>query len=129
MPGKSNVQLSRRERQIMDIIYARGQASAGQVHEALEDRPSYSAVRALLRILEEKGHLRHKTAGNKHIYLPVRSRRQAAQSALQRLLQTFFGGSAEQAVAALLESADTRPSDQELDRLAELIEKARKETH
>lgn len=127
MPGPSDVHLSRRERQIMDIVFARGQASAADVHQSLSDRPSYSTVRALLRILEGKGHLKHKIAGNKYIYLPTQSQEQAARSALRRLLKTFFNGSTEQAMVALLESADTRPSERELDRLADLIEKAKKE--
>jgi predicted transcriptional regulator len=126
MPGKSEAQLSRRERQIMDIIYARGQASAAEVHQAMADRPSYSAVRALLRILEDKGHLRHTTADGKYIYVPRRSRQQAAQAALRRLVKTFFDGSAEMAVAALLQSSDTRPDPDELERLATMIEQARK---
>ena len=127
MANPSDSQLSRRERQIMDIIFARGQVSAAEVHEALPDRPSYSTVRALLRILEDKGHVRHKPVGGKYIYLPTQSPKQAARSALRRLLKTFFNGSTEQAMAALLESADTRPNEQELDRLAQLIEKAKKE--
>lgn len=120
-------QLSRRERQIMDIVYARGEASAAEVHQGLPDAPSYSAVRTLLRILEEKGHLRHRTAGIKYVYLPTRPRSQAAKSALRRLLDTFFEGSTSQAVAALLESPDTRPEPAELERLAAMIEKARRE--
>jgi len=127
MPGKPQEHLSRRERQIMDIIYALGRASVAQVHGAMHDRPSYSAVRALMRILEEKGHLRHVSEGSRYVYLPVRSRDQASRSALHGLLRTFFGGSAERAMAALLEDSATRPNESELHRLAQLIDKARKE--
>lgn len=127
MAGKPETHLSRRERQIMDVVYARGRASVAEVHEALPDRPSYSAVRALMRILEEKGHLKHVAAGARYIYLPTRSRREASRSAMRRLLQTFFGGSTEQALAALLDAAPNGPSDEELDRLARLIDQARKE--
>ena len=126
MPPRPEAHLSRRERQIMDVIYARSQASVAEVHRSLSDAPSYSAVRALMGILVAKGHLRHKAEGNKYIYLPIRSRKDASHSAVRRLLRTFFDGSAEQALAALLEvSAGASP--EELDRLAQLIEKARKE--
>lgn len=127
MAGESELHLTRRERQIMDAVYTRGQASAAAVHQALPDRPSYSAVRALMRILEEKGHLRHRSQGNRYIYLPTRSRRRASRSAARRLLRTFFDGSAERAVAALLEACDTRLTEEELDRLSQLIEQVRKE--
>ncbi len=127
MADKSEPPLSRRERQIMDIIFARGEASAAQIHQDLPDRPSYSAVRALLRIMEDKGLVKHKSAGGKYIYMPTTPPKQAARSAIRRLVNTFFNGSAEQAMAALLESADTRPDQQELKRLAALIDKARKE--
>jgi len=127
MPAKPEIYLSRRERQIMDIVYARGKATVAEIHDAIPDRPSYSAVRALMRILEEKGHLRHKRVRNRYVYLPTRSRRDASRSAVRRLLETFFDGSTEQAVAALLEVSETPPSDKELDRLATLIEEARRE--
>jgi predicted transcriptional regulator len=117
--------LSRRERQIMDVIYQRSQATAGEVLEGLPDPPSYSAVRALLRVLETKGHVRHKQEGNRYIYLPTQPRSRAAQSALAQVVQTFFGGSVEQTVATLLSDADTRLSEEELSRLAELIEQAK----
>jgi BlaI family transcriptional regulator, penicillinase repressor len=117
--------LSRRERQIMDVIYQRGQATASDVLEGLPDPPSYSAVRALLRVLETKGHVRHKQEGNRYIYLPIQARSRAAQSALAQVVQTFFGGSVEQTVATLLSDADTRLSEDELSRLAELIEQAK----
>ncbi len=120
-------QLTRRERQIMDVLYARGEATAEEVRAALPDAPSYSAVRALLRILEEKGYVRHRQEGLRYVYLPRESRDRASRSALKRVLHTFFGGSVEQAVAALLEVADTRLSESEMNKLKELIAKARKE--
>jgi predicted transcriptional regulator len=127
MSVRPEVHLSRRERQIMDIIYARGRASVAEVREAMPDAPSYSAVRALLRILEEKGHLKHVAEGKKYVYLPTSSRRAASRSAARRLLQTFFDGSTERALAALLEVSPGGPTEDELDRLARLIEDARKE--
>ena len=116
---------SRRERQIMEILYQRGQASASEVRGAMHDAPGYSAVRALLRILEEKGHVRHTRDGSRYIYLPATERSQAAQSALSQVVRTFFGGSVEQAVATLVSDTDAQLSDVELDRLALLIEQAR----
>src|SRR4051812_25712854 len=104
MPEDSAEQLSRRERQIMDIVYARGEAAAADVQSALPEAPSYSAVRALLRILEDKGHLRHREEGARYIYLPTEPRGKASRSALQRVVQTFFNGSLSSAVAALVES-------------------------
>jgi predicted transcriptional regulator len=119
--------LSRRERQIMDILYRRGRASASEIHEAMPDPPSYSAVRATLRILEEKGHVKHEEEGLHYVYLPTLAREKATRSALKHLLETFFDGSPERAVAALLDNSSTQLSPEELDRLAELIENARKE--
>ena len=119
--------LSRRERQIMDLLLQRGRATAADVQEGLPDAPSYSAVRALLRILEEKGHVRHEQDGPRYVYLPRADRERARQSALKHLVQTFFDGSAEQAVAALLGSGGGRMAPAELERLATLIEQARKE--
>jgi predicted transcriptional regulator len=117
--------LSRRERQIMDVIYAQGQATAAEVVAALPDPPSYSAVRALLRILEQKGHLRHQEDGPRYVFLPTVSRDRARKSALRNLVRTFFDGSPAQAAAALIDQADL--SDDDVVRLAEIIEKARKE--
>ena len=117
--------LSRRERQIMDIIYARGQATAAEVTAALADAPSYSAVRALLRILENKGHLRHQQEGPRYVFLPIVSRDRARRSALRSLVRTFFDGSSAQAAAALIDQAEL--SDEDFARLAEVIDKARKE--
>src|SRR5436190_19738024 len=95
--------LSRRERQILDILYAKGKASATEVREAMDDAPSYSAVRALLRVLEEKGHVRHETEGLKYVYVPAVPRERAKRSAVKHLLDTFFNDSPEQVVAALLD--------------------------
>jgi predicted transcriptional regulator len=119
--------LSRRERQIMEVIYRRGQATAAEVLDDLPDPPSYSAVRAMLRILEEKGHLRHEQHGPRYVFLPKVPREQARRSALKQLVHTFFDGSTEQAVAALLAQSDRKLSAAELDRLARLIDQARKE--
>lgn len=117
--------LSRRERQIMDVLYARASATASEVREALPDPPSYSAVRALLRILVEKGHARHEQDGARYVYYPVVSRDRARRSALRRLVSTFFEGSAAQAAAALIGSESLSRDD--LERLSSLIEKARRE--
>src|SRR5437660_8723583 len=119
--------LSRRERQILDILHARNEATAAEVHRALPDAPSYSAVRALLRILEEKGHAKHRREGLRYVYLPRESRAQASRSALKRILATFFDGSVDRAVAALLEASDSRLSESEMARLQSIINKARKE--
>jgi len=121
----ANDPLSRRERQILDILYARGSASAAEVREAMPDPPSYSAVRALLRILEEKGHAKHQTLGTRYVYLPLVPRENARHSALTRIVHTFFDGSAAQAAAALVDSGSL--SDEELTRLSALIDRARKE--
>ena len=117
--------LSRRERQIMDILYQRGRASGAEIHAALPDRPSYSAVRAKLRVLEEKGHVRHEEEALRYVYVPTVARDRAKRSALHHMLETFFGGSAEQAVAALLDLSSAKLSEKELDRLARLIEQAK----
>ncbi|MCI0487134.1 MAG: BlaI/MecI/CopY family transcriptional regulator [Blastocatellia bacterium] len=127
MARRSHTHLSRRERQIMDIIYQRGQATAAEVMENLPSPPGYSAVRAMLRLLEEKGYLKHQQDGPRYIYLPTLSREKARQSALKQMLQTFFDGSTEEAVAALLDISRSRLTDEELDRLSQLIEEARKE--
>ena len=127
MTKNPHAHLSRRERQIMDVIYSKGRATAAEVLEAIPQPPSYSAVRAMLRLLEEKGYLRHEQDGPRYIFLPTLSRARARQSAMQQLLQTFFDNSAEQAVAALLDMSRAKLSDAELDRLSEMIERARKE--
>ena len=117
--------LSRRERQIVDILYAHGRATAAEVQAGLPEPPSYSAVRAMLRILEDKGHVRHEQDGPRYVYLPTVGRDNAKRSALHHMLQTFFDGSAEQAISALLDDKAARLSDAELDRLARLIDRAR----
>jgi len=117
--------LSRRERQIIDILYANGRSTAAEVQASLPEPPSYSAVRAMLRILEEKGHVRHEQDGPRYVYLPTVGRENAKRSALHHMLQTFFDGSTEQAISALLDDKSARLSDAELDRLARLIDRAR----
>ena len=119
--------LSRRERQIMDIVYREGEATPRQVLERLPDPPTYSAVRALLRILEQKGWLRHAAAGKSYVYRPTLPRTRAARPALANVLHTFFDGSTEKAVAALLDISRSDLSEQDLDRLSRLIEQAREE--
>jgi predicted transcriptional regulator len=119
--------LSRRERQIMEVVYRSGRATAGEVLEGLPEPPSYSAVRALLRILEGKGHLRHVVEDGRYVWLPTVPRDRARRSALQSLLQTFFEGSPEKAVAALLTQSKSKLTDEELERLARLIADAREE--
>ncbi len=118
----SHHQLSRRERQIMDIIYRLGEATAAEVMENLPDPPSYSAVRALMRILEEKTHLRHRQEGPRYVYQPTVPHDAAKQSALKHVLSTFFEGSVSQAVAALLDLGRDDLTDAELERLARLID-------
>jgi predicted transcriptional regulator len=120
-----NDPLSRRERQILDVLYARGAATAADVLNALPDPPSYSAVRALLKILEVKGHARHEQRGTRYVYLPVVPKDSARQSALTRIVTTFFEGSAAQAAAALLDSSTL--SEEELAHLSSLIERARRD--
>jgi predicted transcriptional regulator len=119
--------LSRRERQIMDIVYREGRVSATDVLDRLADPPSYSAVRAMLRILENKGHLRHELDGNRYIYMPTLPMHRASRSALRNVLETFFEGSTEKAVAALLDLSRDALSDEDLERLSRLIGEARKE--
>ena len=126
MSQKFSRNLSRRERQIMDIVYARSEASAADVHTSLPDAPSYSAVRALLAILVDKGHLRYRTDRGRYIYSPTQRRSRAGRSALRRVLETFFEGSLEKAVACLLQGSDARLSAEELQRLGQLIEQAQK---
>ena len=117
--------LSRRERQIMDVLFQRGKATAAEVQENMPEPPSYSAVRAHLRILEEKGHVVHQQDGPRYLYRPTMTKDRATRSALHHVVNTFFDGSAEQAMAALLDESSSRLSEQELDRLAEMIERAR----
>ena len=119
--------LSRRERQIMDAVYSAGAATAGEVHERLPDAPSYSAVRAMLRILEEKGHLTHTVDGPRYVYAPVVPRQTARETALRQVVRTFFGGSATEAAATLLDMQESRLSPAERKELARLIDRARRE--
>lgn len=123
----STAGLTRRERQIMDILYRRGRATAGEVMEDLPGDPHYSTVRTQLRVLEEKGHVSHEEQGLRYIYMPAVPRRAARKSALRHLVDTFFDGSAEQVVAAVLGGEGSKLSEEELDRIAELVAKAKKE--
>jgi len=125
--SQSPAHLSRRERQIMDIVYRLGRASVGDVMEQLTGEPAYSTVRAQLRVLEEKGHLRHEEHGLRYVYLPKVPRHVVRQSALRHLVDTFFEGSAGKAVAALLGKEGFKMSEEELQRISELIEEAKKE--
>lgn len=122
----SRQELSARERQIMDVVWRLGEVTAAQVRDELPDAPSYSAVRALLRILEEKGHLKHRQEGRRYVYLPTAPRSRAQRSALRRMVRTFFENSPERAVAALLDLESGDMTAEELDRLAELVERARR---
>ena len=119
--------VSRRERQILEIVYARGEATAAQVVQDMPDAPSKTAVRTLMRILEEKGHLRHRQEGMSYIYQPSRARKPAGQSALRQVLRTFFDGSIQEALAAHLADESVQLKAEELEKLASLIRKARKE--
>ena len=119
--------LSRRERQIMDLLYRHGQATAGEVLAGLPDPPSYSAVRAILRVLENKGHARHVADGNRYVYQPTLPRERAGRPALASVLETFFDGSTEKAVAALLDLSRADLSEAEWERLSLMIEQARLE--
>src|SRR5215471_5365799 len=119
--------LSRRERQIMDILYQRGRASAQEILEAMPDPPTYSAVRAKLRVLEEKGHIRHEEEALHYVYLPVVGRDSARRSALRHMVSTFFAGSVEETVAALLDLSAANLTEKDLDRISQMVEEARKE--
>ncbi|MEI9953539.1 MAG: BlaI/MecI/CopY family transcriptional regulator [Pseudomonadota bacterium] len=119
--------LTRREREIMDIVYRLGRASAQEVLDNLADAPSYSAVRALLRLLEERAHVRHVEEGGRYVFLPAVPRAEARRKALSHVVSTFFGGSVEQAMLTLVESSRSKLSADELDRLAEIVEQARQE--
>ena len=126
MTTQPHVDLSRRERQIIDILYTNGRATAAEVQTLLPDPPSYSAVRAMLRILEDKGHVRHVQDGPRYVYVPTLARDNAKRTAMRHMLQTFFDGSAEQAISALLDDSSARLSEAELERLARLIDHARR---
>jgi BlaI family penicillinase repressor len=119
--------LSRRERQIVDILYRRGRATASEVMDDLSGSPNYSTVRTQLRVLEDKGHVSHEEEGLRYVYTPAVPRAAARKSALRHLVDTFFDGSAEQVVAAVLGGEAKRLSDEDLKRIAELVAKARKD--
>ena len=119
--------LTRREREIMDVLYRLGRATANEVMEQLSGEPNYSTVRTQLRVLETKGHVRHEEHGLRYIYIPTAPRHSVRQSALKHLIETFFEGSAEKMLSTLLGSEGSKLSDEDLDRLAQLIKKARKE--
>lgn len=123
---KSQQKLSRRERQIMDVLYRLGTATAADVHAAIPDPPSYSTIRALLRVLEEKKHIRHEEKDLRYVFMPIVPRDKARRSAVLHLLDTFFDGSPEQAVATLLDVSEDL-SKEDFDRLAALVDKARRE--
>lgn len=125
MLGPTDHQLSRRQRQIMGILHRLERATAAQVHEALPDAPSYTAVRTLLTILEREGHVHHIQEGRHYVYFPAQARQNAAQSAVRQLVQTFFGGSLERAVTTMLSEAETDLTDEELERLTAVIERAK----
>jgi predicted transcriptional regulator len=126
MADPLTTQLSRRERQIMDVIYRHGKVTAAEVLAELPEPPGYSAVRAMLRLLEEKGHIRHEQDGPRYVFMPTVNRDKARRSAMRHLVRTFFDGSTEDAVAALLQN-DSGISESELNRLSQLIEGAKKE--
>jgi len=126
MPNAPHSTLSRRERQIMDILYRLGRATANEVMNALSGEPNYSTVRTQLRVLESKGHIRHEEEGLRFVYMPTVPRHAVRQSALRHMLETFFEGSAEKLLSTLLGSEGGKLSDEELERLAQLIEKTRK---
>ena len=126
MRQPSHVVLTRRERQIMDILYRRGRATAADVMKDLSGGPNYSTVRTQLRVLEEKGHVRHEEEGLRYVYEPAIPRHAARRSALKHLVETFFDGSAEQVVAAVLGGEASKLSEEDIARIADLVEKARK---
>lgn len=127
MPKTASADVSRRERQIMDVLYKLGRATASEVLKALPGRATDSTVRTQLRVLEAKGHVRHEEEGLRYVYFPVVPRRVVRKSALKHLVETFFDGSTEKVVAALLGGDATRLTPDELDRIAELVAKAREE--
>lgn len=127
MAANESIHLSRRERQVMDVVYELGQATVAEVRSRVPDPPSYSAVRALLRVLEQKGHLEHKQDGPRYVYLAKMPRNKASRFALKRVMQTYFEGSTEAAVAALLDMDSSKLSPFQLDRLARLIDQVKRE--
>lgn len=127
MAANPPLDLGRRERQIMEVVYRLGRASASEVRDHLPDPPSYSAVRGMLRLLEEKGHLRHEQDGIRHVYFPTVAGDDIRESTMRHVLRTFFAGSMSAALAALLDANEEPPSDEELDVLQEMIDQAREQ--
>lgn len=127
MDATAPLDLGRRERQIMEVIYRLGRATAADIRAELPDPPSYSAVRGMLRLLEDKGHLDHEQDGIRYVYFPVASRGDVGESAMRHVLRTFFAGSATAAMAALLDAGEDPPSEEQLDALADMIERAREQ--
>jgi predicted transcriptional regulator len=121
-----HTKLSRREREIMDVLYAQGRASVSDVMERLPEAPGYSAVRSMLNILEDKGHVRHEKDGVRYVYVPTLNREKAKRAEIRRLIRTFFNGSLAEAVAGLLDEASLKLSKDDLNRLEEMLRKARK---
>ena len=127
MQATPPLDLGRRERQIMEVVYRLGRASASEIRAQLPDPPSYSAVRGMLRILEDKGHLDHAQEGIRHVYFPTVAHEDVRDSAMRHVLRTFFAGSTAAAMAALLEASEEPPSDDELDALSRMITEAREQ--
>jgi predicted transcriptional regulator len=124
---KTEPDLSRRERQIMDVLFARGRATGQEIQEGLPDNPNYSSVRTILRVLERKGYIRHAEEGLRYVYEPTVPREAASRSALQRIIRTFFDGSAKEAAAALLDPSAFHLSEEELNELGRIVDRAKKE--
>ena len=127
IPSKADPDLSRRERQIMDVLFARGRASGQEIQKSLPDQPNYSSVRTILRVLERKGYVRHVEEGLRYVYEPTVLREAASRSALQRIIRTFFDGSAKEAAAALLDPSAFHLSEEELSELGRMVDRAKKE--
>ena len=125
--SKADPDLSRRERQIMDVLFARGRATGQEIQEGLPDKPNYSSVRTILRVLERKGYVRHVEEKLRYVYEPTVARETARRSALQRMIRTFFDGSAKEAAAALLDPAAFHVTEEELKELGRLVDRAKKE--
>ena len=123
--AKSDPDMSRRERQIMDVVFARGRATGQEIQEGLPDKPNYSSVRTILRVLERKGYVRHVEEGLRYVYEPTVAREAASRSALQRIIRTFFDGSAKEAAAALLDPSVFHLSDEELSELGQIVDRAK----
>lgn len=126
MAKRTHLELSRRERQIMEVLFRRGRGTVAEVRDGIPDAPSYSAVRTMLGLLEEKEQVRHEPEGRRYVYYPIVAREKARRSALRNLLRTFFDDSVEKAVASLLDLSERDLTDEELDRIEELVDRARK---